>query len=107
MAEVNEQWVDKLKWARTELLALRKQYPQERLLLSAITQLEYLIALEEGIESDKSSLEIVDIGYLAVYPLADIVSHDLSVALCDISQKIKRDLRRQGRKSQPNQDKGK
>ena len=103
MAAVSEKWTDKLRWARTEVLSLREKHPNEQLLLSASTQLEYLIALAEGAETDDSSLEEIDVGYLAMYPLSDIVSYDLSVALCDISDKIKRDFRRQGRKSKVDQ----
>lgn len=103
MAAVSDKWIDKLRWARGEVLALREKHPNEQLLLSASTQLEYLIALDEGVETDDSSLEDIDVGYLAMYPLSDIVSYDLSVALCDIADKIKRDLRRQGRKSKLDQ----
>ena len=99
MATVNETWGEKLRWARSEVLTLREKYPNESLLLSVLAQLDYLIALDDGVESDDSSLEDIDIGHLAVYQLADMLRHDVSVALCDIAQKVKRDLRRQGRKS--------
>ncbi|MCK4658558.1 MAG: hypothetical protein KAV82_03465 [Phycisphaerae bacterium] len=95
-------WQAKLQWTLSELKKLREKHPDDRLIVSGITQLQYLLALAEGTESDDSSLEKIDIGYLAVYSLADVVSYDLSVAMCDISEGVRHILRRQGRK--PNID---
>ena len=96
---MNEYWLEKLIQARSWVLTLRGKYPDEILLLSALTQLDYLIALECGVEHDDSGLEKIDVGYLAMYPLVDILPHDLSVTLCDIAGKVKRELRLQGRQS--------
>lgn len=97
MAALDGEWMAGLCRARAGVLALRDKYPSETLLLSAATQLDYLIALADGKESDDSALEEIDLGHLAAYPLADVLSYDLSVALCDIAERIRRDLRRQGR----------
>jgi len=95
---MNAAWQDKLEWTIGELGRLHNRYPDDRLIVSAISQVQYLLALAKGTEPDDSSLEKIDIGYLAMYSLADIVSYDLSVAMCDISDKVRRDLRRQGRR---------
>lgn len=94
---MSDAWPTKLRWAISELEGLHVTYAGDRLILSAITQLQYLLALAEGQETNDSALEKIDIGYLAMYSLSDIISYDLSVALCDIADKVRRDLRAQGR----------
>ena len=96
---MKETWLDKLTYARKGIVSLQEQYPKDACLLSALSQLDYLIALECGDEQDDSLLEKIDVGYLAMYQLIGILSHEMSVALCDIACKVKRDLRLQGRKS--------
>lgn len=93
------QWDKMLRWSRQQVLKLREKYPDEPALLSVVTQLDYLIALADGVETDDSALEDITIGYLAVYPLADVLPDDVSVALCEISQMIKQGLRSVGRRS--------
>jgi predicted Kef-type K+ transport protein len=91
---MNKTWQEKLSWSKEQLLS--DQYKSDNIILSAISQIEYLEAVDRG-EKEDSEHEKIDIGYLAMYSLADIVTYDLSVALCDISDKIRRVLRRQGR----------
>lgn len=96
---MDEDWLEKLMQARSGVLALQARYPRDVCLTSALSQLDYLIALESGDEHDDSLLEKIDVGYLAMYQLIDILSHELSTTLCDISCKVRRDLRLKGRRS--------
>ena len=98
--KLNETWLEKLISARLGVLTLREKYPNENALISAAAQLEYLIALEQGVESDDSALERITLGYLSAYPLSDIISHELWNTLAEIDDKVKPELRRQGRKSE-------
>ncbi len=99
MAAENETWLQTLTYARKGILALQERFPREVCFTSALSQLDYLIALESGDEHDDSLLERIDVGYLAMYQLIGILSHELSTALCDIACKVKRDLRLKGRRS--------
>lgn len=99
MTQMNETWLETLTYARKGILMLQQAHPREVCLTSALSQLDYLIALESGDEHDDSLLEKIDLGYLAMYQLIDILSHELSTTLCDIAYKVRRDLRLKGRRS--------
>ncbi len=63
---MNENWLEKLMRARSGVLTLREKYPEELMLVSAVTQLDYVIALECGVEQNDSGLEKIDVGYLTM-----------------------------------------
>lgn len=94
MAFLDDNWQNLLKSARSLTEQEYKANPSEIPLQSVLSQLDYLIALEAGVESDQSALQEINMGYLAVYPLADVISNELSTQLCDISQSVKRELRK-------------
>ena len=94
---MKKNWTETLAWAKSGLQSLQNQYPEAQDIHSAILQIEYLEDLDRGTQTDDSRLEEIILGHLAMYSLSDIISHDLSSVLCDISCKIERDLRRQGR----------
>ena len=91
---MNEAWLTKLKWTLAELDKLRSRYPGDQAIVSSITQVQYLIDLAKGVEQDDSRLEEIILGHHAMYSLVDIASYDLSVAMCDISEHVRRQLRR-------------
>jgi hypothetical protein len=73
------------------------RFPGEPALASVATQLRYLIHLEHGEEADRSRLKELTLGRFAVYELSNIISDDLSKLLCDISDGVRRQLRREAR----------
>lgn len=86
---------DAWQQVRAEML----KYPDEPALLSVLRQLEYLIALADGKESDRSALSRVNLGYMAMYPLSGVISDRLSKLLCEIAEKVRRELKRMKRES--------
>lgn len=94
---MNQAWLDKLNWTLSELNKLKVRYPADQSVVSSIDQVQYLIDLAEGKKEDDSMLDEIILGHHAMYSLADIISYDLSVAMCDISERVRRQLRQMGR----------
>lgn len=90
-------WRSDVQAALDGIAPLQEQYPGDTALLSANRQLVYLASLLDGIEEDDSALEEITLGYLAMYQLADVISPDLSETMCNISDRVRRYLRQQGR----------
>ncbi len=64
------------------------QHPDMIPLTWIIDQLEYLINLELGINDDKSRLEKINIGWIAVRDMDGYEDEDLIESLCLISQEV-------------------
>jgi hypothetical protein len=91
-------WTEQLRTAREQISTLQTEHPEELLLTSVHRQLDYLLDVAEG-TADDTKLETINVGRLAMYPLVDLLPDDLCNLLCEISGKVRRDLKRQGRKS--------
>ena len=87
-----------MTWIRDELIKLRERYPDDPAIDSCIAQMDYLIALETGEQSDDSRLEEIILGHHAVRSLADIINQELSEAMCQLTDSIRGKLRLQGRR---------
>ncbi len=99
MAEiVGESWRVELQTALDGIRSLQASYPGDVALVSAERQLTYLIAIADNVEDDDGALEQITLGYVAMYQLADILSPDMSELLCEISDRVRRFLRQQGRR---------
>jgi hypothetical protein len=94
---MNELWLEKLTWTLAEIEKLQGRYPGDETILSSINQVRYLIDLARGVVQDDTRLEEIILGHHAWYSLVDIVSYDLRTAMVDISEHVRRQLRRQGR----------
>lgn len=96
MAEeaLDSRWLVMLHNALQQVSAELLKYPDEPALSSVLSQLEYLIALADGRETDRSALSRVNLGYLAAYPLAGLIPDNLDRLLCEIADKIRRDLKK-------------
>ena len=100
MAEIDRDWPVMLRDAWQQVRAEMPKYPNEPALLSVLAQLEYLIALADGKESDRSALPKINIGYLAAYPLAGVIPDKLDKLLCEIAEKVRRELKRAKRETE-------
>ena len=96
---MKDSWPKKLKWTLAELEKLQTRYPGDQATVSSINQVLYLIDLADGRELDVSRMEEIIMGHHSMYSLNGVVSGDLSEAMCDISEHVRRQLRRQGRHS--------
>lgn len=94
---IGDKWREKLLRSHRFIQNLQKEYHSDQALISAETQIVYLLALADGIEEDDSRLEEIMLGYLAMYQLTDILSHDEAELLCEIADKIRRYLLRNNR----------
>lgn len=81
-----------------EIEELIGRFPGDIALASVRIQLQYLIHIERGEESDRSRLGEITLGRLAVYDLSNMISDDLSKALCSVADDVRRQLRRERQK---------
>lgn len=95
---VGANWRAELQTAIDGIRLLQALHPGDVALVSAERQLTYLIALADNVEDNDEALEQITLGYVAIYQLADILSPDMSELLCEISDRVRRFLRQQGRR---------
>ena len=86
--------IEKCTAALTQIQKYYEQFPGEPALASVTNQLQYIIRLERGEETDRARLTQLTLGHHAVYALSNIISDDLSKLLCEISDDVRRRLRR-------------
>ncbi len=83
--------VETLKDAKEKLAAFRTGRESKRLLVSIDHQLDYLIELTEGINSDKTRLKDINIGIIAVREIEGIDDR-LAELLYEINHWVHTDL---------------
>ncbi len=94
---IGNQWREDLQSASDGIQELQASFTGDSAILSVQRQLSYLIALADDIEQDDSALEEITLGYIAMHQLPDILPADLSELLCQLNDRVRRYLRRQGR----------
>ena len=95
---IGKEWRDDLQSALNGIRALQTSHAGDVALLSAERQLTYLVALVDGVEEDDAALEEINLGYLAMYQLPDILAPDLAERLSEVSDRVRRHLRQLGRR---------
>ena len=94
---IDREWRDDLQSALDGIRALQTTHAGDVALLSAERQLTYLLALADEVEKDDAALEEINLGYLAMYQLTDILTADLAERLSEVNDRVRRYLRQLGR----------
>ena len=91
-------WKPDVIAALSEIRRLHSVHPEEVALFSAAKQLEYLLALTDGVEVDDRALEEINLGSIAMYQLGSVATSELGEQLSTINEQVRRFLRMNGRR---------
>jgi len=89
----SREWLPVVKEIRSQLLQAGEKDQGEHGYLAIIDELDCLLRFEYEKKEDRERMANLQMGHIAVYPLAGRISDDLSKAVSEISQSVRRWIR--------------